>query len=394
MTESILCLLNSRQDHRNSLAFAEQLTHLPTPVSPIQFHQSIPAYKPTPLLTLKSLSRQLGIKNIFVKDESQRFELKAFKMLGASYAIASELVTHLNLDKNNWDFSTIKNQQANYQDVHLVTATDGNHGRAVAWCAKQFGCDASVYLPKGSSYARLNAIQKFATHAEITDFIYDDTVLFAEQQANKNKWWLIQDTAWQGYTQIPDNIMRGYFSLMVEFEAQVQDQWPTHVFLQAGVGSFAASIAAYLITHPKPTPKIILVEPHKAACFFESVKIGDGKPHRYGGDLNTLMAGLACGEPSISAWPLLRDACDAFISCDDTISVWGLRRSANPLAQDPAFVSGESAAVALGLLETLLTNSNYQSLKQGLSLDRNSKVLLFSTEGDTDPEIYQSLLRT
>lgn len=394
MSEAVICLLNPQRDNKSCLAESERLTQLPTKVSPYQFHQSIPGYKATPLLQWKHFANHLGINNLFIKDESQRFELKAFKMLGASYAIANELVKHLRQEDTHWDFASIKKQQDDYRQVHLVTATDGNHGRAVAWCGKQFGCQSTVFMPKGSSKFRLEAIQNYATHAEITNRIYDDTVALAEQQAKENNWWLIQDTAWEGYTQVPDNIMRGYFTLMLEFEEQAQSQWPTHVFLQAGVGSFAAAIVAFLVMHPKPTPKIILVEPHRAACFYESIKIGDNKPHRFAGELDTLMAGLACGEPSITAWPILRDGCDAFISCDDSLSILGIQRTTQPYQDDQSFISGESAAVGLGLLEKILSDPQYQSIAHDLSLNENSQVLLFSTEGDTDPQIYQSLLNT
>ena len=207
--------------------------------------------------------------------------------------------------------------------------------------AAKFGCDAYVYMPKGSSSNRLEAIANYATHAEITDDNYDQTVAKVSKLAEKNQWTLVQDTAWSGYESIPADIKRGYFTLMTEFELQQPKEWPTHVFLQAGVGSMAAAIAAYFVKHKNPTPKIILVEPEKAPCFFDSMKINDGKAHLYEDKMDTIMAGLACGLPSKTAWEILKDTALATIKCRDTVSVFGMRRAVEPCGDDPTFTSGE-----------------------------------------------------
>ena len=375
----------------------------------VEFHHSIPGYKPSPLIQLNDLAKSLSINTIWVKDESERFGLKAFKMLGASYAVAKQLSQVINKASNRssgevnkaLNFNQIIQRKSEYQSVEFVTATDGNHGRAVAWCAHLFGCKSHVYMPKGSSDFRLKAIQRFSESAEITEFNYDDTVKFASEIANANRWVLMQDTAWSGYEEIPLDIMRGYFSLLTEFEQQCQAQhqegWPTHIFLQAGVGSMAAALAAYLVFHPKPTPKIILVEPEGAPCFFESMKFGDGRPHRFLGDpdsgnLNTIMAGLACGEPSSLAWTILSSICSAFIVCDDEISVKGMRRYAKPIGDDEPVVSGESGAVTLGLVESLLSEPEHTATLAALELNSTAKILLFSTEGDTDPGVYNRII--
>ena len=355
-----------------------------------QFHQSIPGYSQTPLLKLPQLSQGLDINQIMVKDESQRFDLNAFKMLGASYAIAEILSQKLGL-KIPYTFQSIIEQSSNYQDLELVTTTDGNHGRAVAWCAKQFGCSARIYMPKNSSAIRLEAIKQYTPYAEITDLDYDATVTKVAQLAKTNNWQLVQDTAWDNYLKIPDNIMRGYFTLIKEFEKQAPNEWPSHVFLQAGVGSMAAALTAYFVAHNRPTPVIVLVEPNNAPCFFESIKINDGLPHQVG-NLNTLMAGLACGMPSKTAWQILSRYCYAFIKCDDGLTIKGMKRYARPVAKDPAIVSGESAAVTLGVLESILTDSQLVNIKDQLKLDENSAVLLISTEGDTDPNNYRKVL--
>ena len=357
-----------------------------------QFHRSLPEYQPTPLIRLSNLAERIGLTDILVKDESQRFELKAFKMLGASYAIANQLGQSIEIAEEQFSFNAISARQSEYQNLKFATATDGNHGRAVAWCTKLFGCDAFVFMPKGSSIYRLEAIRKYAKEANITELNYDDTVAQVEDYSKKNDWILLQDTAWPGYEEIPSDIMRGYFTLIEEYLEQCQGDWPSHVFLQAGVGSMAAAIAAYFVIAPQPTPNLILVEPDKAPCFYQSAQINDGTPHRYRETMDTIMAGLACGEPSSIAWEILSKVCSAFIICKDQVALSGMHRYASPEAGDPAMVSGESGAVTLGLVERLMTDSAYQSARDALQLNGHSKVLLFSTEGDTDPDIYRSLL--
>jgi len=357
----------------------------------INFHRSIPNYSATPLIELKELSNKLNLKNILVKDESQRFELNAFKMLGASFAIAALLVKKLGLKDSEITYVDIIKYKNQYQDLVFATATDGNHGRAVAWSAKLFGCHSRIYMPKGSSSFRLNAIKNYTSNAEITEMDYDDTVKFVEQQSKINGWELIQDTAWPGYVEVPNNIMRGYFSLLYEFEAQSSGQWPSHVLLQAGVGSMAASIAAYLKSHKNPTPKIILVEPVNAPCFFESIKINDGLAHQCG-NLETLMAGLACGLPSMTAWEILKLNCDFFVICDDQLSIDGMKRYAYPLGNDTLIKSGESGAVTLGVIERMMIDKKLEKMKRDLGLNHESTVLLLSTEGDTDPDFYQKTI--
>jgi diaminopropionate ammonia-lyase len=353
------------------------------------FHQSLPQYQPTPLIKLSNLSQQIGIANLLVKDESKRFELNAFKMLGASFAIAQLLAKKMKLSPP-YSLSQIIQHQSHYKNFTFATATDGNHGRALAWCANLFGCHSRIYMPKGSSQARIDAIKRYTPLVEITDLNYDDTVAMVADLAGKNHWQLIQDTAWENYTEIPDNIMRGYFSLIVEFEQQSK-LWPTHVFLQAGVGSMAAAVTAYFVNHSKPTPKIIIVEPNNAPCFFESIKINNGHPHS-SGSLNTLMAGLACGLPSTTAWHILSQKAFAFIKCHDRVAVEGMKQYANPIANDHSIISGESAAVTLGVLMQLIKEPNLKPIKQNLEIDQTSQVLLLSTEGDTDPQNYRKLI--
>ena len=358
-----------------------------------KFHQSIPGYSPTPLIKLPELAKKLGVSELLIKDESQRFDLNAFKVLGASYAMARVIKAELELDEAELTFDSISSKTESFRHLTFTTATDGNHGRAVAWSAKKFGCNAVVYMPKGSSKARLEAIQKYGAEASIVEGNYDETVLFAKRMAKENGWILLQDTSWRGYEIIPAYIMQGYFMLLIEALEQAKGIWPTHVFVQAGVGSLAASLLAFLCSFvQKIKPVFTLVEPVGAPCFFNSIKAGDGKPHRIHGDLKTIMAGLACGKPSQIGWEILKTGTDAFIICSDEIARRGMRILGNPSGDDKHVISGESGAVTLGLVYELLSNAGYDDIKDNLHLKKDAKILLFSTEGDTDPEHYRKVV--
>ena len=358
-----------------------------------QFHSSLPNYTPTPLINLSQLANQLGIKQLSVKDESHRFDLNAFKVLGASYAIAKHLAEILGLKDDQLTFSKIIAHKSRYKSITFVTATDGNHGRAVAWAAQLFGCKSVVYMPKDSSPARLKAICKFGANASVTTVGYDDTVIYAKKMAQEEGWVLLQDTSWEGYEKVPRHIMQGYFTLVTECLNQEKGVWPTHVFLQAGVGSLAAAIFAYMsnITD-QATPKFIVVEPQGAPCLYESIKQNNGSPIRVEGDLQTIMAGLACGEPSHMGWDILKSAAAAFLACSDDVARRGMKVLGNPLKGDQRIISGESGAVTLGALFEVLSNKHYHTIKDDLNLGIDSRVLLFSTEGDTDPKMYRDIV--
>ena len=356
------------------------------------FHQSLPGYEVTPLVDLSALATKLGLSSIQVKDESKRFGLNAFKGLGASYAMALYLSKVVGLPDDEILFDSILQKKAHYKDLTFVTATDGNHGRAVAWSAQKFGCNAVVFMPEGSSPARLEAIRSYGARAEIFPANYDDTVRHASQMADNNAWVLLQDTAWEGYECIPETIMQGYLSLMNECAFDIET-WPTHVFVQAGVGSLPASVLAFINNlRDTPLPKFVVVEPLGAPCLYKSMKENEGKPSKVEGDLTTIMAGLACGEPSTIALDILKSAASMFVKCGDDISRIGMRLMANPLGGDAKIISGESGAVTLGLLHELLSSRHYQQQCEDLALDQHSKVLLFSTEGDTDKQIYADIV--
>lgn len=362
------------------------------------FHKSFPEYKVTPLQSLKELSKQLGVSNIWVKDESYRFGLNAFKVLGGTYAVGKYLAERLNVDISELSFEKLRSNELKEKigEITFVTATDGNHGRGIAWAAYQLGQKSVVYMPKGSSEIRLNNIRKEGAEASITDLNYDDTVRLASQKAIENGWILVQDTAWDGYEEIPTWIMQGYGTIMDEAVEQITEAGvdrPTHVFLQAGVGSFAASMLGYLVEKfGDQRPITGIVEPDKAACLYKSMNIGDGKPHSVTGDLNTIMAGLACGEPSKTSWGILKDYAEIFVSCPDYVAARGMRILANPLGSDPHVISGESGAVGVGLISLLAENELHEHMKTALNLNQDSKILIISTEGDTDPDHYRKVV--
>jgi diaminopropionate ammonia-lyase len=362
-----------------------------------KYHQGFAEYAPTPLVALPHLADYLGIGKLFIKDESHRFGLNAFKVLGASYAIGRYLATRLGRDITEISSGMLRSEEVRKKlgNITFTTATDGNHGRAVAWAAQQLGQKAVIYMPKGSDPVRLENIRAHGAEATITDLNYDDAVRLSKKMAAEHGWVIIQDTAWSGYEDIPTWIMQGYATLAVEALEQMRAQGaeaPTHVFLQAGVGSFAGGVLGFLAaTFAENMPLVTIVEPEKANCIYKSAKIGDGRPHAVTGDLDTLMAGLACGEPNTISWELLRDYAAAFVSCPDYLAATGMRVLATPLKGDPVVISGESGAVTTGLLHLLMESEADQavSLRRQLGLNKDSVVLLVSTEGNTSPRAFR-----
>ena len=354
------------------------------------FHSSFPQYAPTPLAELSALAAQMGLKSLLVKDESQRFGLNAFKVLGGSYAIARHIAARLGLRPEEMTFAALRSDAARAALGNAVffTATDGNHGRGVAWTARELGCRAMVRMPKGTAKSRVENIRALGAEVTVEDCNYDGCVRLAARQARETAGGvLVQDTAWPGYEQIPLHIMQGYLTMALEADEQMEAP-PTHVFLQAGVGSMAAAVAAYFAqTYPQNPPKIILVEPTAADCFFRSAAKGEITAVK--GDMPTMMAGLACGEPSPIAWDILKGLTAAYLSCEDAAAARGMRALARPLAGDRAIVSGESGAATMG---ALLDAAADEKAREALGLYGNARVLLFSTEGDTDPVNYRRVM--
>ena len=354
------------------------------------FHSSFPQYAPTPLAELSALAAQMGLKSLLVKDESQRFGLNAFKVLGGSYAIARHIAARLGLRPEEMTFAALRSDAARAAlgNAVLFTATDGNHGRGVAWTARELGCRAVVRMPQGTVESRVENIRALGAEVTVEDCNYDGCVRLAARQARETAGGvLVQDTAWPGYTQVPLWIMQGYLTMALEADEQMVAP-PTHIFLQAGVGSMAAAVAAYFRqAHPQNPPKIILVEPAAADCFFRSA--ANGEITAVTGEMRTMMAGLACGEPSPIAWDILKRLTTAYLSCEDAAAARGMRALAQPLAGDKAIVSGESGASTLG---ALLDAAADEKAREALGLGGNARVLLFSTEGDTDPVNYRRVM--
>lgn len=360
------------------------------------FHKKFDIYEPTPLARLSELSAKLGVKEFLVKDESKRFGLNAFKVLGGSYAIGNFLAERLDKSIDDVDFEMLKSKETKEKlgDITFYTATDGNHGRGVAWAANQLGQKSVVYMPKGSSQYRLNKIKAEGADASITDMNYDEAVRLADQNAKKTGGEVIQDTAWEGYVKVPTWIMQGYGTLMLEAVEQMRQYGidaPTHVFLQAGVGAMAGAVQGMIAAiFPKNRPITTIVEPEVANCIFRSAE--NKKMTNVTGDMFTIMAGLACGEPNPIGWDIIKDYSDAFVSCPEYVAADGMRVLGNPIGNDPKVISGESGAVTAGIVYELLTDENLKELKEKLKIDENSKILVISTEGDTDPDNYRKIV--
>ncbi len=359
----------------------------------LRFHESIPSYKETSLVSLKDAAKENGVKATYVKDESSRFGLKAFKGLGGSYCMFRILCEKLGLDESSSDYTTFLREEIRKasSQIEFVTATDGNHGKGVSWAAKLFGCKAHVFMPKGTVEARRKAIEEAGSAvADITDWNYDRTVQHAAALAEKNGWILIQDTAWDGYETYPEWIIDGYLTMAAETIRQMNRVLPTHIFLQAGVGAMAGGIEAFFMNLADDfLPLVTIVEPEEAACIYQSVLAGDGEMHPLAGDPVTIMAGLNCGTPCKVVWPVLRDCSACFCACKDSVTEQGMRAYANPVGSDPAVVSGESGAVTYGLLLSILQSDELRRL---FHIDENSVILLISTEGDTDPDGYRRVV--
>lgn len=359
----------------------------------LNFHQTVPGYKETPLYSLNDFSSSTGIGNVYIKDESHRFGLNAFKGLGSIYSAAGYLK-----ERHSIEFSTLDELLAQLQDKTpetFVTATDGNHGKGIAWAAQLLKQRALVYMPKNTRESRVEAIEALGGEVTVTELNYDDTVRYASNIAHENNWQLMQDTSWDGYEDIPLKIMQGYSAIISEIRVQLKDNFNelTHVFLQAGVGSFAGAMAASLIQSMDHTNiKIVIVEPDNASCLYKSAEHTSGKPQNVGGDLQTIMAGLSCGEPSTQGWSILKDSAEAFIHCGDEISQKGMRKLGYPAGKDEKIISGESGSVTIGTLHEIMTNNDLKNVKELLGLNKKSRVLLINTEGDTDPENYQRVM--
>lgn len=339
------------------------------------FHSSLPFYKATPLVHLPNLSKKYKLGNIYLKDESLRFNLNAFKGLGASYAINKIL-------KDKPHIQT------------FCTATDGNHGRAVAWAATYFDKKSVVLVPKDTTSQRIAAIEKEGARVEQVDGNYDACCEYAKALSKKNGWQLVQDTAWKGYEDIPAQIMAGYLTLFQEMEDTVHTLPQSGidiVFLQAGVGSFAAAgVRYYLERYGANRPKIVIVEPKEADAILCSFKKGEITTST--GNSQTIMAGLNCGTPSLGAWDILKNGVDVSIKIDDSYSKKAIRELYYPAGSDQRVISGESGAGGLGGFISIMTEAKFKPLKKELNINEDTNILFVSTEGATDLDMFNQII--
>ena len=349
-----------------------------------------PGYAPTPLIALPGLAAEFGIGELLYKEERHRFGLNSFKALGGAYAVmrvlaaelkrrgVKEAVTSKDLTSGRWRDIT--------KDITVTSATDGNHGRSVAWGARTFGCACVIYIHESVSDARRDAIAAFGAQVHRVSGGYDDSVRHTFTEAKTNGWFVVQDTGTAGYEDVPRDITSGYAVIAREVLAQAS-QPPTHVLAQAGVGGLASGLLAQFWMILSARPFFIVLEPTLADCVYRSIERGVRTDVVITDE--TVMAGLSCGEVSTIAWPVLHEGADAAIAIDDAFALQGMRRFANPLAQDPAIVAGECSGGGLG---ALLALRDRPGLRAQLGLDKSSRVLLIGTEGDTDAGIYKRVV--
>jgi diaminopropionate ammonia-lyase len=358
-----------------------------------RFHASLPGYRPTPLQALNQLAQRLGVGGIWLKDESRRFDLKAFKILGASYAVCASLAKRLNMPSPLlFDAFRESGMRHRLSALTLLAASDGNHGAAVAWMAAQLGCRCRILLPRGTAACRYAAIQELGSEAVQVDGNYDVAVAQAAGEARQGQGLLIQDTVGESYEdeEIPRRVMQGYLTLFEEAFDQMAPISPSHVFIPCGVGSLAASLLAYLMEKfGAERPRLIVIEAAAADCYYRSMAAGGDSIVAVDGDLSTCMAGLACGVPSRLGWRILRRWADGFASCPDDVALEAMPQLAFPDPPDPPVESGQCGAVTLGCLQRLMQSRDHDGWPARHDIGPDAKILLFSTEGATDPESYR-----
>ena len=346
-------------------------------------------YSVTPLHSLDSLASDIGIKNIYYKDESSRFGLGSFKALGGTYGVLKFI--HHALKKEVGDEVSIKDIHAGKYSEQIskytvTTATDGNHGRSVAFGAKLFGCKCQIYIHSEVSSGRQKAMEDLEATVIRVSGNYDESLQICIEDADKNNWYVISDTSYEGYTKYPRYIMAGYNVMAEEIIDQIKDRpLPTHVFLQGGVGSFPGAICGYFWEKfSNNNIKFVIVESEHAPCLIRSAQ--NNQMTSVNIKQETMMAGLSCGKPSLLGWEILRSGADDFITINDS-SIPALMRL---LAKNSHEIeAGESSVAGLaGLIESMKD----QNISEAMGLNDESIVLLFGTEGATDPEIYSSII--
>lgn len=350
-----------------------------------------PAYAETPLHGLNAMAAAIGVESVWYKDESQRFGLKSFKALGGAYAVARQLQNVLEdrLGKrpsiSDLLGGHLKDELA---EIVVSCATDGNHGRSVAWGSQMFGCRCIIYIHRDVSEGRKQAMEAFDAEVIRITGNYDESVRQADSDAKANGRIIVSDTSYEGYMEIPKDVALGYTVMLSEIVEQLNGDVPTHVFVQGGVGGLASAVAGYFWDlWGERRPRFIIVEPEQANCLQLSAKAGE--PVVVDGDLDTLMAGLACGEVSALGWEILSNGADDFMTLSEEAVAETMRLLAKGFETDPAIEAGESAVPGLA---TAIIARQQADMAAALGLDAQSKVLVIGTEGATDPELYQQLV--
>lgn len=391
-TENATLVRNHLADYRGPLDSADIQMLGPEAAGEVQQFLALREdHAPTPLVSLAALANALGIGAIHIKDEGKRLGLGSFKALGGAYAtirLAVEATAHAlgrPVDMAQWRSPEVAKVAAT---ITVACATDGNHGRSVAQGAALIGAQCVIFVHDGVSRARCEAIARFGARIVRVKGDYDDSVAEASRAAEANGWTVVSDTSWPGYERIPRLVMQGYTALIREALVQMPAP-PTHVFIQAGVGGIAATVAAHFaLVFGERRPFLTVVDPSSAACLFESAKVG--RPVKIARGRSTVMAMLECHEPSLVAWRILARTADAFMTVGDEDAIAAMKRLAFPQGGDPAIVAGESGGVGLAALMKVAGDS---ALREQIGLGPDARVFLINTEGATDPALYEALVR-
>lgn len=386
-----MLILNAHPDHRKPLDAVDAETLGVDAAKEVERFLSFrDNHKPTPLVALPQLARELGVGAIHIKDEASRLGLGSFKALGGSYAVIRLVLEEASrrtgraVDIAELQTPEVRNVAAT---MTVACATDGNHGRSVAQGAQLVGARAAIFVHSGVSNERIAAIARYGAEMIRVDGNYDDSVAEASRRAEKEGWTVVSDTSWPGYERIPGLVMQGYTALLREALAEMPEP-PTHVFVQAGVGGVAAAVSGYFsIVFGEDRPFVVVVDPARAACLFESALAGHAVKVAHGEA--TVMAMLECYEPSMVAWRILSRLADAFMTVDEADAIGVMNRLARPKGDDPVIVAGESGGAGLAGLIKVAADP---ALRASIGLGPDARVFLINTEGATDPELYETLV--
>ena len=357
--------------------------------TPLRFHRRLPGYEETPLVDAPKLAGALGVGKAFVKDESSRLGLPAFKVLGASWAVYRALEERLGEDLGDWeDIWELGERLEPLRPLSLVAATDGNHGRAVARVARLLGLGARIFVPDDMVLARREAIADEGAEVVVVDGTYDEAVELSAEAAGVRAL-LVSDMSWPGYERIPLWVIEGYSTMLWEIEDELQrrnEEGFDLVVVQVGVGAFATAVIRHFRSPgASKHPKLMSVEPASADCLLESVAAG--RIVSVPGPHDSIMSGLNCGRPSLVAWPAVSRGIDLLVAVDDGPACEAMR-----LAADSGVVSGETGAAGLGGLLELLRAGEEGATRNALGVGEETRVLIFNCEGATDPDAYRRIM--